>query len=358
LLVISAAVVGASRPAEACSPPEELSLYPSLADSSEARVPTDGVIAFHANATGELADVQALLSITVMQGDVEVPGAIETVVLDTREDWVISHDLVFVWRPTEPFAAAGQYAASVAVASPYVEDDPDPTIHTIDVTVGDGPAGAFPAPVLSGGVLDKTSEETGPRVCCEGEDGGCGFGWCQAPMVADKPVLAMTVTLGDDPVLSQSYVRMRAGVDGATEPYSVLGLGHEIGEVDLMYPFAEAADSYCLAAEVVSLIDGTVSAPVTACVDHGELELGSGPNPVFEAFLEDCEGPEVWEDTDEPYVPGSEEGGSEEGGSEDGGDAGLDQDARGCGCDAGGRDSLVPGLFALAIGAGLRRRRS
>ena len=304
LLAIFAGVAGASRPAEACSPPEELSLYPSLAESTQAIVPTDGVIAFRASANGELADVQALLSITVMQGELEVPGAIETVVLSTREDWVISHDLVFVWRPTEPFAAAGQYTASVAVADPYVDNDLDPTIYAIDVTVGDGPAGAFPTLVLSGGALDKESSPSGPQVCCEdGNDGDCGFGNCQAPIVADHPVLAMMVVAGTDSVLSQAYVRMRAGTDGATEPVTVIGLGHEIGETQVQYAFAAAADSYCIAAELVSLIDGTVGEPVTVCVDHGELELESAPNPGFDGLLEQCIDDPYWEDTDEPYVP-------------------------------------------------------
>jgi MYXO-CTERM domain-containing protein len=367
LLAIFAGVAGASRPAQACSPPEDLSLYPNLGDSTQASVPTDGVIAFRASATGEIEDVQALLSITVMQGELEVEGTIETIVLSTREDWVISHDLVFVWRPTAPFAAAGQYAASVAVSDAYVDNDLDPTIYAIDVTVGDGPAGAFPAPVLSGGALDKQSVQSGPRVCCD-DYNDCGSGDCQAPIVVDQPVLAMTVAMGTESLLSQAYVRMRAGVDGTTEPVAVLGLGHEFGEAQVQHPFAAAAGSYCIAAELVSLIDGTVGEPVTVCVEHGALELGSGPNEYFDGFVEQCIAEPYWEDTDEPYVPGSEEGGSEEGGSEEGGseeggsedsgdDGGLDEDARGCGCDAGGRDSLVPGLLVLVVGAGLRRRR-
>lgn len=369
LLAIFAGVAGASRPAQACSPPESLSLYPELAESTQASVPTDGVIAFRASATGELADVQALLSITVMQGELEVEGAIETIVLSTREDWVTSHDLIFVWRPTAPLAAAGQYAASVAVSAAHVENDLDPTTFAIDVTVGDGAAGAFPAPVLSGSVLDKQSSPSGPQICCNDEnEGDCGFGLCTTPVVADRPVLAMMVDAGAEPVLSQAYVRVRAGVDGATEPYVVLGLGHALGEVQVQHTFAAAADSYCMAAELVSLIDGTVGEPVTVCVDHGELVLESGPNPNLENFLELCADDPYWEDTQEPYVPGGEEGGSEEGGSEEGGseeggsedsggDGGLDEDARGCGCDARGRDSLVPGLLVLMIGAGLRRRR-
>lgn len=362
VLSIVVGVAGASRPAEACSPPPDLGIWPSLGDLAIDGVPTDGVIAFRATAYGELADALALLQIVVTQDGVAVEGAIETVSLSSNDDFGMSRDLFVVWRPSAPFAASSTYLATITAEDPYGESPP---VNEVTVTTGEGPAGAFPVLAIGDAMLDKSTVESGPRVCCDdGNDGDCGFNECMAPEVEERASLTATVTTGEDPLLSQAFVRARAGVDGSTEAFGVIGRADESNTLGLQRTF-EAAQSYCLAVELVSLIDGSVSEPVSVCVEHGDLVLESGPNENLEGWLAGCIDDPYWEDTNEPYVPSTGEsegdGGSEsEGGSEDGSEGSGAQDddgAKGCGCDVDERGSLG-GLLALALGLRARRRRA
>lgn len=387
--VATAAVGSAERPAEACSPPQALSFYAEISDGPLVGVPTDGVIAFRATTYGPLDEALALLSIAVTSEGVPVPGAIETVEFGEGSDFGIEvHHLFVVWRPDGGFMPAADYVASITVQSP---DDPglfDAQI-TLDVATGAGPAGALALPILDGPALEAMPFPFGPRVCCEGDIGACGPD-CMALDLADQATLSVEVGAGDDPMLSQSYMRALAGQQDALEPYATLDVAVRVGDVTLQRSFAEPDTAYCIAIEMVSLIDATVSAPVVACLDHGDLVLDTGPNPGFEAFAAACEAP-YWEDTNEPYVPvddttggdadggdaegsGSDGGGSDGGGSDggdaDGGDAdsgsageegsgdgGQDADARGCACDIDhGSPAGAPMLWLVALG--IRRRRA
>ncbi|HWB79224.1 MAG TPA: MYXO-CTERM sorting domain-containing protein [Nannocystaceae bacterium] len=332
-------------------------------------MPTDGVIAFRATAYGELADALASLEIAVTSDGVPIAGAIETVLLSTSDGFGLSHELFVVWRPSAPFEASSTYLATITAEDPWGESPP---VNEATVTTGAGPAAAFPPIAIGDAVLDTVSIESGPRVCCDdGNDGDCGFGMCAAPEVEDRASLTATVTTGADPLFSQAFVRARAGIDGSTEAYGAVGRADEADQIGLQHAF-EAAGSYCLAVELVSLIDGSVSEPVSVCVDNGELVLETGANPQFEGWLGGCIDDPYWEDTNEPYVPSTGEsegeGGSEsegEGGSEGGsegegeGSGGQDDDAaKGCGCDVDDRGSFGAGLLALALGLLVRRRRA
>src|SRR5690348_2213672 len=121
VLAVVVGVAGASRPAEACSPPPDLGVWPSLGDLTIDGVPTDGVIAFRASAYGELAEALALLEIVVTLDGVVVEGAIETVLLSTNDDFGLSHDLFVVWRPSAGFEASSTYIATITAEDPWGE---------------------------------------------------------------------------------------------------------------------------------------------------------------------------------------------------------------------------------------------
>ena len=387
-LVACGVVVAAVRPAEACEPPPELAIFPQVQDGSIAEVPTDGVIAFRAEAYGELAEAMGLLAIEVTQDDMPVDGAIETVEISTSDEFGSTRtDLFVVWRPAAAFAASTSYAATVTIADPW-NPKGEPDVVVLDVTTGTGAADALPEPSFGDAALAAMRLDAGPRVCCD-VGNSCGFADCRAPDQADQPTLTADVVAGTGPMLSQTYLRVRAGVDGATEEYAVLGIAAAADGATLQRSFPEAADSYCFGIEAVSLIDGSTAEVVTSCVDHGGLELGAGPNPDFAGFLDQCIGDPYWEDTMEPYEPGGttgDSGGSEEadGGStdddgtdggeatnEDDGDSGDDSaddsaddsggqagDGDGCACDVDGdRGGVGAGLW-LIVGALARRRRS
>lgn len=373
-----AATAGMPRPAEACSPPLESGFYPDIVAGAVDEVPTDGVIAFSAQAYGPLDVALALLSIEVTLDGVVVEGAIETVTLADYPGDYESHTLVVVWRPSAVLEASSQYVATVSVASEL--DGGEPTVTVLDVPVGAGPVGALPVLELGEPELTAIELESGRRVCCDVEDdgGNCGFPECSAESLADQPSLSVSLAAIDDPLLSQTYVRQRLGVDGTTEAGEAFLLGRSSEPASFNHVFAEAADSYCMGFELVSLIDGSVATPVEQCADHGELELGTRDNPGLETLVESCEAP-YWQDTNEPYVPGGEDSGEDSGGessdsggdeapgTDDGGESdddggsndggGQDDEGKGCGCDVERDGSLMPGLLALVLGLGLRRRR-
>ncbi|MBC8073654.1 MAG: hypothetical protein IAG13_35355 [Deltaproteobacteria bacterium] len=376
-MAVFGAVAGAATPSEACSPPENSGLYPQLVAGPVPEIPTDGVLAFQADAFGPLDVALALLSIEVTLDGVAVEGAIETVELSSTEGDFESHRLIIVWRPTAELEVSAQYAAIVSIAG---EAGGPPTEIALEVPAGAGPAGVLPVLTLTDPVLSAVQVDDGRRVCCDEEDdvGDCGFPECAGESLADRPNLEVVLGAIDDPLIAQAYVRERLGVDGETEPRTSFVLGQGTDPASFRFLFDAAADSYCAGFELVSLIDGSVSTPVELCAEHGELELETVPNPGLDGVVDDCEAP-YWQDTGEPYVPGggesggeSSDGGSESsddgpgessgdeaGESEDGGNDGgnQDDDAKGCGCDVEGQRSLVPGLLALVVGAGLRRRR-
>lgn len=364
LLAVVASVAAVAPEAEACSPPESLAVYVHLSPEVVLTVPTDGVLAFRITAHGPIEEALALLSVTVVQGEEEVAGAIERVELGTSDQGgVEAHDLFIVWRSEADLVAGADYAAVVSVLEPY---DPEIERQRVDVaiTAGDGPAGALPVPVLEDATLGAEPVGIGQRVCCTGTDDSCGNPQCEAPVELDQAYLSASLTAGDDPMLSQAYARVLVGTDDALEALRVIGLGSEADGTHA-HAFEEQGERYCIAVELVSLIDGTVGEPQSACVDHGELVLEERDNPEFAAFAGQCEGELQWEETGEPYEPGdgseseggSADSGSEDSGSEDGGNLDDDDTAKGCGCDVDERGSWVSGLLALVIGVGLRRRR-
>jgi MYXO-CTERM domain-containing protein len=378
LLATVAAVAGTSRPVQACSPPLESGLYLQIVDGPIPAVPIDGVIAFAADAYGPLDVALALLGVEVTLDGVVIEGALETVALADYPGDYESHYMMVLWRPAAPFEPSAQYVATVSVASEF---DGPPSVVVLDVPSAQGPAGALPVPELATAELTAVEVEAGRYVCCETEsgNGGCGFPECRGGSMDDWPNLTAVISTGSDPVLSQTYLRVRAGVGGETEPVANLVLDPSYDDFQLGNLFTAPADSYCLGVELVSLIDGSATAVVELCADHGELELGSRDNPGFEMLVETCEAP-YWQDDGSPYVP---DGGSDDAGTDDSGgdeapgtddDGGSDDDAtaeddggtdsggqddesKGCGCDVDGQRSLLPGLLALGIGLGLRRRR-
>jgi MYXO-CTERM domain-containing protein len=359
--VVLAVLAGSEGRAEACSPLPDLAFEPWITDGAVTGVPTDGVIAFQAGAYGDLDTAVGLMSITVTSDGAEVPGTIETV--DVREA-SSSHQLFVVWRPDGGFAAASSYTATIAVLS-----QPDaiaPGIEIVlDVTTADGPAGTLPSPLLADVELAASATETGDRVCCD--ENSCGA-TCVGVDLFDRPMLSAALGLDDDPLLSQVYLRTLAGPSAeALEPDAVIEVASRIGDIALQRVFEAPDDAYCIAVEVVSFIDGGVSAPIVVCEDHGELVLGGGPNPNIDAFVEGCAAP-YWEETQEPYVPdgdtdggveggsGSEGGGAEE--SSGGAEAGQLEGSSGNACAVGGGRSPWSGALMLLAIAGLVRRRA
>ncbi len=376
-LVVMAAWAQA-RPAEACSPPPNVGIYPDVVDGSLAGVPTDGVIAFGATVFGDLEESLALLTVEVTLEGAPVDGAIETVDGDGDE-------VIVVWRPAAPFAASADYVATITSTSP--DGGIAEVMATLDVAIGDGPAGAPVAPELVEVSILGVPYDTGPRVCCD-DGNSCGFPLCAAPQSADKPTIFGDLGEATDPMASQTYLRLRAGVDDGNEPVAVLGVASRVGAISVVHAFEAAAGNYCLALEAVSLVDGSVAPIVPSCVEHGQLELGEGPNEQFESFLEQCIADPYWEDTNEPYEPdGDDTDSGDDGDDADTGDDGDDaesgddgddaesgddgddaesgdddggqdeSDAAGCGCTTDAPSRLST-LVLLAIGAlGHRRRR-
>lgn len=319
-------------------------------------VPTDGVIAFQAGAYGDLDTALGLMSITVTSGDAEVPGTIETV--DVREA-NSSHQMFVVWRPDGGLAAASTYTATIAVSNQPDAIEPAYEI-VLDVTTADGPGGTLPSPTLADVELAASATETGDRVCCD--ESSCGA-TCVGVDLFDRPMLSAALGLGHDPLRSQVYLRTLAGPSAeALEPDAVIDVASRIGDTTLQRVFEAPDDAYCIAVEVVSFIDGGVSAPIVVCEDHGELVLGGGPNPNIDAFAEGCAAP-YWEETQEPYVPdGDTDGGSSEGGSgseesSGGAEAGQLEGPSGNACAVGGGRSPWSGALMLLATAGLVRRR-
>lgn len=365
--VVLAVLAGSEGTAQACSPLPDLALEPWITDGAVTGVPTDGVIAFQATAYGDVEAAMGLMTIIVTGGDVtggdaEVPGTIEAV--EVREGGS-SKQLFVVWRPDGGFAAASSYTANIAVLNNPEAIEPEVEI-VLDVTTADGPAGALPSPTLADVELSAVAFDTGERVCCD--ENNCGP-TCVGVDVVDRATLSAALGLGDEPLLSQIYLRTLSGSStDALAPFTVLDVASRIGEVTLQRSFEAPGDAYCIAVEVVSFIDGGVAAPVVVCQDHGELALGSGPNPGIPEFAEGCEAP-YWEETHEPYVPdGDTDGGSSEGGgsegssggaeeSSGGAEAGQDDGTSGCACDVGGGRSPWSGALMLLATAGLVRRR-
>lgn len=393
LAAVAAALLIAPTPAEACSPPPSLALFPQLADGARTGVPTDGVIAFRADAYGELTEALGLLNMDVTQDGMPVAGAIETIELSTSDEFgSIRTDLFIVWRPEAAFAPSSDYVASIAVADEW---DPKglPTVTTLEISTAADAAGALPAPELLEVELGVNATGSGPRVCCD-DGNSCGFPACAALEESDHPRLGFTLgAAGDDPLATQGYVRLLAGVDDGLEAYAVAGIAAEVDGFSLQHTFDAAAGNYCIGAELVSFIDGSALPIVSQCEDHGDLELATAPNSGFDAFLEQCVGEPYWEDTDEPYVPdggtggdesgdgGSSGGGDADGGDADGGDADggdadggsgddgsggdggsgqNDGDGGGCACRVDAERSWWPGLaglFVLGAVRAARRRR-
>lgn len=386
IAVLGGMAMAAVRPAEACEPPPDVAVFPAFGETTIAGVPTDGVIAFRAQAYGELAAAMELLAIEVTQDGMAVEGAIETVELSTYDEFGTVTDLFVVWRPAAAFDASSAYVATVTVADPW-DDGGEPTVTVLDVTTDAAAAGTLPASTWTNEELTAVARETRPRVCCDAAN-SCGIPTCVAPELADQPTLAMEVVAGSGPMLSQTYLRVQAGVDGDTEPYAVLGIAREVDGVRIERSFETVANEYCFGLEAVSLVDGTAAPVVTSCVDHGGLELGGGPNPDFEPLLDQCVGAPYWEDTMEPYEPGGttgdsgSEGGSDEadGGSDeaDGGstgdesmsEEGLQEEGEsgddsggqtetdsGCGCDVNDDRGVLSGVLVVVAGLLRRRRR-
>ena len=388
LAAAAATLFAIPTPAEACSPIPDPGFYPQLADSERTGVPTDGVIAFRADAYGEIDEALALLSIEVTQDGLPVTGAIETIEISTSDSFGTVTDLFVVWRPEVAFAPSTDYVASIAIADGFDPKAP-PTVTTLDISTGAGAAGPLPTLEVSSVELAAEPYGTGPRVCCD-DGNSCGFALCEAPEVADRPVLRATVGVAEDPMAAQAYVRLSSGVDDALAEDGIGGIAAEVGGTTFQRTFDGAAGNYCFGAELVSLIDGSVQPIVSQCQAHGDLELTTGDNTGFGAFLEQCIGDPYWEDTEEPYEPdgstgsdggdadggdadggdadgGDADGGDADGGDADGGDAdggsdgdggGLDDDKGGCACtvDEGGSGWPALAIFVVA-GAWLRRRR-
>jgi MYXO-CTERM domain-containing protein len=381
-LGLFASAAAAPRIAEACEPPLP-GIFPEVPDAIDG-VPIDGVIAFRASVYGTLEEQLATLTIdVVLEGDVAVAGAIETVELSSSGD---QSELIVVWRPESALAPSTAYQATITVQNP---DGLEPSVFPLAVTTGAGPVGAWPTLALDAVALDKIAAGSGERVCCdESVPGDCGTGIeCQALQFAEEPQLSATLGVPADPLGSQAYVRVSAGVDDVTAPYASLGLANTLDGAGLVRAFEMAAGDYCLSVELVSLVDGLAAPAVMACLEHGTLELDSGVNPDFDPFIAQCMGTLYWEDTGEPYEPGdggetsgtsgTDSGpGTSDGGVEEGTDAGVDasdtlseggetndgtggqnDSDKGCACDADGDGSLGTGLLALALGLVARRRR-
>lgn len=379
--LVAVGAMGAARPAEACTPPPNNAIFPHVDETSISDVPTDGVLAFRAQVYGELAQALALLTIEVSQDGTPVAGAIETIEIVADE---FGSEVIVVWRPDAPFAASSAYDAAITV-----QDDPTDGFEAesfeLDIQTGAGPAGAAVSLGFEETSLSAVAYDSGPRVCCD--DGNtCGIPLCAAPQQADRPTLFAAFEVPTDPMTSQTYVRLRAGVDDGTEPLFVLGLATALQDASVQHAFEAAAGNYCFALESVSLVDGSIAPLVTSCVEHGELELGDGPNEDFEAFLGQCQADPYWEDTNEPYEPdggsssgddgddaesGDDDDDADSGDDGDDADSGDDGDDADSGDDGGGQDGSDAGcgcttdaparlstLLLLAIGAlGHRRRR-
>lgn len=368
LVALVAAFMAAPSPAEACSPFPDPGFFPQLADGARTDVPTDGVIAFRAEAYGEFDEALALLDIEVTQDGTPVAGSIETVEIGTSEGFGTVTQIFVVWRPDAPFAGETSYVASVAVADGF---DPmlPPTVTTLDITTAPGSAGPLPTLALADVELVAESTGFGPRVCCD-VGNSCGFDGCEALELADRPAMRARVIVPDDPMAAQAYLRLSSGVDDALAEHGIAGLATDVSGT-FQRTFDAAAGNYCFGVELVSLIDGSVQPMVSQCEAHGDLALTRGENPAFEPFLEQCLADPFWEDTGEPYVPGGsdETGGDDSGGddsdgddsggsgSDDTGGLGQDVELRGCACAVqdGGTGWPAWAMFVLA-GAWIRRR--
>jgi MYXO-CTERM domain-containing protein len=330
-LVVMGAMA-ATRPAEACSPPPNVGIYPEVVDGALEGVPTDGVIAFRANVYGELEDALALLTVEVTQDGAPVEGAIETV---EHLGGPSGGDVIVLWRPAAPFAASSDYVATITSTSP--DGELAEVMAVLEVATGEGPAGEALTLGLVEPAVSAVAYGAGPRVCCD--DGNtCAIPLCAAPESADLPTLVAAIDVPSDPMASQTYVRLRAGVDDGTEPLSVLGLASALQDLSVQHSFEAAAGNYCFALESVSLVDGSIAPLATTCVHHGDLELGEGPNEDFASFLGQCQADPYWEDTDEPYEPDGGSSSGDDGDDADSGDDGDDADSGDDGDDADSGD--------------------
>lgn len=371
---VCAALVGsmvaiAARPAEACSPPPELGIDLWGGDDSITDAPTDGVLAFRITAYGPIDDALALLSVDVTLGEDAVPGSFETLVVDGTESVGFEQrDLFVVWRPDAGWTPASSYAVVIEVQDPADPEAPDP-VDTFELTfaTSDVVAGPLPVPTLSDAVLAAAGVPEGRRVCCDEDVGSCVLN-CAAVDLADHPSVSTTLSLADDAMRSQSYLRFVSGTPDALEVYATYGIASDVsGAPMLVFDFAEVADEYCLGVEAVSFVDQSVGEAVVVCREHGDLTLTTVPNPAVEFVVEECEMP-FWEDDGSPYDGGGGSEGSDESGSDSSaseasgtgdtsGDPGQSDDASGCGCDVDGdpRWSAALGVFVV-LGAARRRR--
>ncbi len=366
--------------ARACSPIESPSVWPQLPPEQLADVPTNGVLAFHAQTFGQLDDVLAMIAVDVTLDGVAVEGAIETV---TRTESSVfgeeARDLFVVWRPTAELAPDTVYDATIRfTASRFSEEES----ATVTLTTASGPAGSAVQAGLIAPLLSVVAVGVGERVCCD--DGNtCGFPACAAPASEDRAQLSATIDAAAGTLARQGYVQIQHGTDESFGDPWIVGLAEDAHDANIVATLPEIGAEYCLAVEYISFIDGLGSGRLTMCMPGDALELGAGPNPTFEGMLEQCIGEPYWEDTEQPYEPDGGSGGTDggdggsdgdgdggDGGSDgDGGDggsggdgggdggAGLDEDARGCACHVDGPSSpWTTALGLFVIGAFVRRR--
>jgi hypothetical protein len=369
--VLGSMVAIGARPAEACSPPIALGIDLWGGDDSITDVPTDGVLAFRITAYGPVDEALALLSVDVTLGDVAIAGAFETVEIPgSAPDGYEQRDLIVVWRPDAGWTPSSSYAVMIAVQDPADPEAPEP-VGTFELTFAssDVTAGPLPVSTLSEAALAADGVPEGRRVCCDEDVGACVID-CAAVDLVDHPSLSATLSVAADPMLSQSYLRFVSGTPTALEVYATYGIASELsGSPMLGFDFADVADEYCLGVEVVSLIDQSVGEPVVVCREHGDLVLGTVPNPAVDLVAQGCEMP-FWEDDGSPYEGGGggSDGGDDSGGSDGGSDSagdsaggdpgqGDDASADGCACGVGGDRGAwgaVGLLVMLALGRGRR----
>lgn len=382
--------------AEACSPPpsEGIEVEPLWEGVPIRR---DGVLAARlTDYAGELSGADDEFTISVTREGVEVPGTVEIVEYADDDELSYARTGLIVWRPEVDFES-DVYRVTIVVANDaWVGGE---VTGETAVTVLDEFAGALDAEPIDVEMLDTVSAVgTGPRVCCD-MDLGCGEGTsCQSTM--ERDAVMINGTFGLDPDDGRyAYVRVLTGIDGVADQHSGWVLpGNEVSE-GWGVTFAESAQSYCLAYEYVSLIDGSTTNSNIACVDHGELVLDEREVDL-EPWAANCLDEPYWEESGEPWIPNGESDGesdtdapetdtgeesdtdgpgtsgtegetvtesdSDSGGETDGGGGetdggegpGSDSDDAGCGCTTNDSGSGWLGLGLFGLLALLRRRQA
>ena len=275
-------------------------MWPQLPPEQLVDVPTDGVLAFHAQTIGELDAVLAMIAVEVTLDGAPVDGAIEKVTrFESDVFGEVSRDMFLVWRPAAPLQPDATYDATIRFTSSEFSEE---ETASVTLTTAGGPAGPAVEAGLGAPELLVVPVDVGERVCCD-DGNSCGFPACDTPDSEDRAQLSARIEAAAGALARQGYVQVYSGTNDNFDDPAIIGLAEDAHDTTFLATMNEVGAEYCLAVEYVSFIDGQSSGLLTMCMPGDTLQLGAGPNPTFDGFLEQCIGEPYWEDTEQPFEP-------------------------------------------------------